>query len=37
VTVLQVVVFVKYGKAGQKAKIKIDQVGSRFATATIVS
>lgn len=31
------VVFVKSGKAGQKVKVKIDQVGSRFAKATIVS
>ena len=29
------VVFVKSGKAGQKVKVKIDQVGSRFAKATI--
>ncbi len=31
------VVFVKSGKAGQKVKVKIDQVGSRFAKATIVN
>ncbi len=31
------VIFVKSGKAGQKAKIKIDQVADRFAKATIVS
>lgn len=31
------VVFVKSAKVGQKAKVKIDQVGNRFATATIVS
>jgi predicted RNA-binding protein with TRAM domain len=31
------VVFVKNGKAGQKVKVRIDQVGSRFAKATIVS
>ena len=31
------VIFVKGGKVGQKAKIKIDQVGSRFAIATVVS
>ena len=31
------VVFVKSGKAGQKVRVKIDQVGSRFAKATIVS
>ncbi len=31
------VVFVKSGKAGQKVKVKIDQVGNRFAKATIVS
>jgi predicted RNA-binding protein with TRAM domain len=31
------VVFVKNGKAGQKVKIKIDQVADRFAKATIVS
>ena len=31
------VVFVKSANVGQKAKVKIDQVGNRFATATIVS
>ena len=31
------VVFVKSGKVGQKAKVKIEQVGNRFATAMIVS
>jgi predicted RNA-binding protein with TRAM domain len=31
------VVFVKSGKAGQKVKVRIDQVGNRFAKATIVS
>jgi predicted RNA-binding protein with TRAM domain len=31
------VVFVKRGKVGQKAKVKIDQVGSRFAIASVVS
>ena len=31
------VVFVKNGKVGQKAKVKIDQIGNRFATATVVS
>ena len=31
------VVFVKNGKAGQKVKVKIDRVGNRSATATIVS
>ena len=31
------VIFVKNGKVGQKAKVKIDQVGSRFAIATVVS
>ncbi len=31
------VVFVKGGKVGQKAKIKIDQVADRFAKATVVS
>jgi predicted RNA-binding protein with TRAM domain len=31
------VVFVKNGKVGQKVKVKIDQVGNRFATATVVS
>jgi predicted RNA-binding protein with TRAM domain len=30
------VVFVNGGKAGQKVKVKIDQVGNRFAKATIV-
>ncbi len=30
------VVFVKSGKVGQKAKVRIDQVGNRFAKATIV-
>jgi predicted RNA-binding protein with TRAM domain len=31
------VVFVKRGKVGQKVKVKIDQVGSRFAIASVVS
>ena len=31
------VVFVKNGQAGQKVKVKIDRVGNRSATATIVS
>ena len=31
------VLFVKNGKAGQKVKVKIDRVGNRSATATIVS
>jgi len=31
------VVFVKNGKVGQKVKVKVDQVGNRFATATVVS
>jgi predicted RNA-binding protein with TRAM domain len=31
------VVFVKRGKVGQKAKVKIDQVGNRFAIASVVS
>ncbi|HET7147227.1 MAG TPA: TRAM domain-containing protein [Candidatus Nitrosopolaris sp.] len=31
------VVFVKNGKVGQKIKVKVDQVGNRFATATVVS
>jgi predicted RNA-binding protein with TRAM domain len=31
------VVFVNGGKAGQKVKVKIDQVGNRFAKATVVS
>jgi len=31
------VVFVKNGKVGQKVKIQINQVGSRFATAAIVA
>jgi predicted RNA-binding protein with TRAM domain len=31
------VVFVEGGKAGQKAKVKINQIGNRFAKATIVS
>ncbi len=31
------VIFVKSGKVGQKAKVKIDRVGSRFAIATVVS
>jgi predicted RNA-binding protein with TRAM domain len=31
------VVFVKSGKARQKVKVKIDEVGNRFAKATIVS
>ena len=31
------VVFVKNGKAGQKVRVKIDRVGNRSATATIVS
>ncbi|HSD04137.1 MAG TPA: TRAM domain-containing protein [Nitrosopumilaceae archaeon] len=30
------VIFVKDGKAGQKAKVKITQVGQRFASAEIV-
>jgi hypothetical protein len=31
------VIFVKNGKVGQNTKIKIIQVGNRFATAEIVS
>jgi predicted RNA-binding protein with TRAM domain len=31
------VIFVKSGKAGQKVKVRIDQVGNSFAKATIVS
>lgn len=31
------VVFVKNGKPGQKAKIKINQVGNRFAIGTILT
>jgi predicted RNA-binding protein with TRAM domain len=31
------VVFVKSGKAGQKVRAKVEQVGNRFATATVVS
>ena len=31
------VVFVKNGKAGQKVRAKVEQVGNRFATATVVS
>ncbi len=31
------VIFVKRGKVGQRAKVKIDQIGSRFAIATVVS
>jgi predicted RNA-binding protein with TRAM domain len=31
------VIFVKSGKAGQKVKVRIDQVADRFAKATIVS
>jgi predicted RNA-binding protein with TRAM domain len=31
------VVFVEGGKAGQKVKVSIDQVGNRFAKAKIVS
>ena len=31
------VVFVKNGKAGQKVRAKVEQVGIRFATATVVS
>jgi predicted RNA-binding protein with TRAM domain len=31
------VIFVKGGKVGQKAKVKITNVGARFATAEIVS
>jgi predicted RNA-binding protein with TRAM domain len=30
------VVFVKNGKVGQKVAVKVEQVGNRFATATIV-
>ena len=30
------VIFVKKGTPGQKVKVHVDQVGSRFATATIV-
>ena len=30
------VIFVKNGKAGQNAKVKITQVGQRFASADIV-
>ena len=28
------VIFVKNGKAGQKVKVKVEQVGNRFAIAT---
>jgi len=31
------VVFVKRGTVGQKAKVIIDQIGSRFAIGTVVS
>jgi predicted RNA-binding protein with TRAM domain len=31
------VVFVKNGKVGQKVKVQVNQVGSRFATAAIVA
>jgi predicted RNA-binding protein with TRAM domain len=31
------VIFVKNGKVGQKGKVKIDQVESRFAIGTVVS
>ena len=31
------VVFVKNGKAGQKSRIQVNQVGNRFATASIVA
>jgi predicted RNA-binding protein with TRAM domain len=31
------VVFIKNGKAGQKVRAKVEQVGNRFATATVVS
>jgi predicted RNA-binding protein with TRAM domain len=30
------VIFVKNGKAGQKVKIRVSEVGDRFATAAIV-
>ena len=30
------VVFVKGGKVGQNVKIKVEQVGNRFATATLL-
>jgi predicted RNA-binding protein with TRAM domain len=30
------VIFVKNGKPGQKLKIQVNQVGARFATATVV-
>jgi len=30
------VIFVKNGKPGQKLKVQVNQVGSRFATATTV-
>jgi predicted RNA-binding protein with TRAM domain len=30
------VIFVKNGKPGQKLKVQVNQVGARFATATIV-
>ncbi len=29
------VIFVKNGKVGQKVKVKVEQIGDRFATATI--
>lgn len=31
------VIFVKNGKVGQKVKIRVNQVGNRFATATVVT
>ena len=31
------VIFVRRGKVRQRAKVEIDQVGSRFAIATVVS
>jgi len=31
------VVFVKKGKVGQKVRVKVEQVGSRFATAILVA
>jgi predicted RNA-binding protein with TRAM domain len=31
------VVFVKNGKPGQKVKVQVNQIGSRFAVATIVT
>jgi predicted RNA-binding protein with TRAM domain len=30
------VVFVKNGQVGQKVKVKVEQVGDRFATASLV-